>query len=522
MTMDDVGDIEDLISSVADVAEIGRVKPRNIVSLRPKVKVKPRRQTDHPPSQIPGTQTIFIKTWGCSHNSSDGEYMAGLLSNYGYKITEDKTIADLWILNSCTVKNPAEDHFRNEISTGKKSGKFVVVAGCVPQGDQKSSFIQNLSVIGVQQIDRVVEVVEETLKGHTIRLLGQKKINGKKDGGARLQLPKMRKNKLIEIIAISTGCLNQCTYCKTKHARGNLGSYPPDEIVQRAIESFNEGAVELWLTSEDTGAYGLDIQTNLPELLWRLVAIIPEGCMMRIGMTNPPYILNHLEEIAKILSHPRVYAFLHVPVQSGSNQVLADMKREYSIEEFETVVTFLRQRVPGVSIATDIICGFPTETEEDFSETMSVCEKYRFPSLFINQFYPRKGTPAARMPKIPTDMVKIRTKRLTELFHSYTTYDHRIGEVQEILITEEAKNGIELIGHNKYYEQVLVAKEPELMGKCIKVIVKSAKKHCLIAEMVDKPRIFKHNLQKINDMYSIWPVFALLVCVLARILWLLV
>lgn len=293
--MEDVGDIEDLISSIADVAEIGRVKPRNIVSLRPKVNDKPLREIHQPSSQVPGTQTIFIKTWGCSHNSSDGEYMAGLLSNYGYKITENKAIADLWILNSCTVKNPAEDHFRNEISAGKKSGKFVVVAGCVPQGDKKSSFIQNLSVIGVQQIDRVVEVVEETLKGHTIRLLGQKKINGKKDGGARLQLPKMRKNKLIEIIAISTGCLNQCTYCKTKHARGNLGSYPPDEIVQRAIESFNEGAVELWLTSEDTGAYGLDIQTNLPELLWRLVAIIPEGCMMRIGMTNPPYILNHLE-----------------------------------------------------------------------------------------------------------------------------------------------------------------------------------------------------------------------------------
>lgn len=162
---------------------------------------------------------------------------------------DDKNIADLWILNSCTVKNPAEDHFRNEIVAGKKSGKFVVVAGCVPQGDKNSSLTQNLSVIGVQQIDRVVEVVEETLKGlfnkisflqknyfylfstgHTIRLLGQKKINGKKDGGARLQLPKIRKNKLIEIIAISTGCLNQCTYCKTKHARGNLGSYPPGNL----------------------------------------------------------------------------------------------------------------------------------------------------------------------------------------------------------------------------------------------------------------------------------------------------
>lgn len=189
--MDDVNDIEDLILSMADAAEIGRNKPRNVVNLRHKVKDRPiqAQEVDYNLlSQVPGTQTIFIKTWGCSHNSSDGEYMAGLLSHYGYKITgkiyfrkipycdfictlklhfiiDDKTIADLWILNSCTVKNPAEDHFRNEITAGKKSGKFVVVAGCVPQGDQKSSFIQSLSVIGVQQIDRVVEVVEETLKG---------------------------------------------------------------------------------------------------------------------------------------------------------------------------------------------------------------------------------------------------------------------------------------------------------------------------------------------------------------------
>ncbi|XP_050436726.1 threonylcarbamoyladenosine tRNA methylthiotransferase [Adelges cooleyi] len=519
--MEDVDDIEDLISAVADVAETGREKPRISVTTRIKNKNKKANEIILPSPQVPGTQSIFIRTWGCSHNSSDGEYMAGLLASYGYTITDDKEKADLWILNSCTVKNPAEDHFRNEITDGKKSGKFIVVAGCVPQGDPKSSFIQNLSVIGVQQIDRVIEVVEETLKGHTVRFLGQKKINGKKDGGARLQLPKIRKNKLIEIIAISTGCLNQCTYCKTKHARGNLGSYPPDEIVQRAIESFEEGAVELWLTSEDTGAYGLDIGTNLPELLWRLVAIIPEGCMMRIGMTNPPYILNHLEEIAKILSHPRVYAFLHVPVQAGSNQVLADMKREYSIEEFETVVNFLRQKVPGVSIATDIICGFPTETEEDFAETMRVCEKYKFPSLFINQFYPRKGTPAARMPKIPPDLVKHRTKRLTDLFHSYTTYDHRVGELQNILITEEAKSGTELIGHNKYYEQVLIANRPELMGKFVTVIVRSAKKHCLIADTVQDQTVLKKKNDLNAKLHFIWPVFALIFCILARLFWML-
>lgn len=128
--------------------------------------------------------------------------------------------------------------------------------------------------MGVQQIDRVVEVVEETLKGHTVRLLQQKKENGKRVAGAKLALPKVRKNPLIEIIPINTGCLNQCTYCKTKHARGDLVSYTPDEIVERAIQAFDEGCCEIWLTSEDTGTYGRDIDSSLPELLWKLVEVI--------------------------------------------------------------------------------------------------------------------------------------------------------------------------------------------------------------------------------------------------------
>ena len=134
--------------------------------------------------------------------------------------------------------------------------------------------------------------------------------------------------------------------------------------------------------------------------------------MLRIGMTNPPYILDHLEEIAKILNHPKVYSFLHVPVQSGSDSVLGDMKREYCSKDFERVVDFLKEKVPGVNIATDIICGFPTETEADFRMTMDLCEKYKFSSLFINQFFPRPGTPAALLPRIKADHVKLRTKEL--------------------------------------------------------------------------------------------------------------
>ncbi|XP_014682017.1 PREDICTED: threonylcarbamoyladenosine tRNA methylthiotransferase-like [Priapulus caudatus] len=405
--------------------------------------------------------------------------MAGQLASYGYTITDHKDSADLWLLNSCTVKSPAEDHFRNAITEANKKQKHVVVAGCVPQAAPRVSYMKGLSIVGVQQIDRVVEVVEETLKGNSVRLLGQKKQDGKKSGGARLDLPKIRRNPLIEILAVNTGCLNQCTYCKTKHARGDLGSYPIDDLVARAKESFDEGVCEIWLTSEDTGAYGKDIGVTLPNLLWKLVETIPEGAMMRIGMTNPPYILEHLEEMAAVLNHPRVYAFLHVPVQSASDSVLMDMKREYCRDDFCQIVDFLRERVPGITIATDVICGFPTETEEDFKETMDLVSQYRFPSLFINQFFPRPGTPASKMRQVPAQEIKKRTKAISELFQSYRPYDHKVGEKQRILVTEVAFDKKNFVGHNKFYEQVIVPGDERLMGRMLDVEIVTVGKHYL-------------------------------------------
>nr|XP_034831530.1 threonylcarbamoyladenosine tRNA methylthiotransferase [Maniola hyperantus] len=522
-----IDDIEDLISS-QDITPKERYASRKNVSVRSKKKdtkdLEPVEKVVLE-SVVPGTQTIYMKTWGCAHNNSDSEYMAGLLAAQGYKLTEDKWQAQLWLLNSCTVKSPAEDHFKNEIELGQSRGIHVVLAGCVPQGAPRAAYLQGLSVVGVQQIDRIVEIVEETLKGHTVRLFSQKKTDGgKKAGGASLLLPKVRKNPLIEIIPINTGCLNQCTYCKTKHARGELGSYPPEEIVERARQSFKEGVCEIWLTSEDTdlacrgelgsypleeiverarqsfkegvceiwltsedtGTYGRDIGTTLPALLWQLVEVIPEGCRLRLGMTNPPYILEHLAEIAQIMHHPRVYKFLHVPVQSGSDEVLSDMKREYTRADFERVVDYLRFKVPGMTIATDIICGFPTETEANFEDTMSLCKKYKFPSLFINQFFPRPGTPAAKMQRVPGQEVKKRTKQLSDFFRSYEPYGHKIGETQEVLVTDISHDKNYYVAHNQYYEQVLVPKEDTYMGKMLPVQITSATKFSMMGQPIGK------------------------------------
>ncbi|KNE63754.1 MiaB-like tRNA modifying enzyme, archaeal-type [Allomyces macrogynus ATCC 38327] len=439
----------------------------------------------------PGKAKVYVRTWGCSHNNSDSEYMAGILASHGYTIVATGDDADLWVLNGCTVKNPSEQTFVNAIRQAQDKGKKVVLAGCVTQAAPRNKMWDGLSIIGVQQIDEVVYVVEETLLGHSVRLMDPKKEPGTKvrAGGAKLALPKIRKNPLIEIIAINTGCLNQCTYCKTKHARGELASYPVAEIVARVRQVLAEGIVEIWLTSEDTGTYGRDIGTDLPTLLWAILAELPtEGSvMLRVGMTNPPYILEHLPAMAEILRDARVYAFLHVPVQAAADRVLLDMRRQYSQAEFRQVVDYLREHVPGMTIATDIICGFPTESDADFDETLDLVREYQFPVLHISQFYPRPGTPAARMPRLPTQVVKQRSRAITALFESYHPYDHLRGETMRVLVTDTASDGKHYVAHNKAYQQVLVPMRDGYLGKLLDVEIVDTAKHCLFGRPVGAP-----------------------------------
>eukprot|EP01043_Picozoa_sp_COSAG02_P047934 COSAG02_NODE_4650_length_5132_cov_2.192690_1_plen_651_part_00 len=486
---------------IDDLEDIVPAGGGDVLRRPPKQAVVPKRARRRPAQSgdvystvegsIPGTQTVHVKTWGCSHNNSDGEYMAGILQSYGYTVTDKMEDADLWVLNSCTVKNPSESHFVTTIRQAKEAGKHVVVAGCVPQGDRKNRDLEGLSVVGVQQIDRVVEVVEETLKGNTVQLFGHRRTEaGKKDGGARLSLPKIRKNRLVEIIPINTGCLNQCTYCKTVHARGSLGSYQPGEIVERVRNVLKEGVREIWITSEDLGAYGRDIGTSLPEMLWQVVDLLPEGTMMRLGMTNPPYILEHRVEIAKILNHPRVYEFIHIPVQSGSNQVLSDMRRQYTVADFSLLVDHLRQHVPGMTIATDVICGFPTESDDDFAGTVALVEKYHFPVLYISQFYPRPGTPAASMKQAKTQIKKQRSRAISAIFKSQREGREaeklaKTGKRHWVLVTDRAADGVHLVAHNKAYEQVLLPDLPGLMGAWVEVEVTEVGKFHLMANLCD-------------------------------------
>lgn len=184
-----------------------------------------------------------------------------------------------------------------------------------------------------------------------------------------------------------------------------------------------------------------------------------------------------------------------------------------------------------MTIATDIICGFPTETAKNFEETLDLCRKYKFPSLFINQFFPRPGTPAALLPRIPTQEVKQRTKLLTDLFYSYQPYDHKINEIQEVLVTEISHDKKHYVGHNKFYEQVLVPLKKEFMGKLLKVRIVKTSKFSMIGEPSDEAKMpgLTHPLEKgqisgvavVNsvDQTFIFGLIVVIISIMLRIFW---
>lgn len=494
-------DIEDLVDSATDGGG-GAARPTRA----PAVTVRAHTGRAAPPAAataaasaegVPGTQTVYVKTYGCSHNHSDSEYMCGLLAAYGYAISAQPDGASAWLVNSCTVKGPSQDHLLTDVRRAREAGVPIVVAGCVSQAHPDLEALRGLSVVGVEQIDRIVEVVGLALQGHSVRFLERRAAGA---GPPPLDLPKVRRNAWVEIVPVNLGCLGACTYCKTVHARGRLQSYPLGALVERARAAVADGVRELWLTSEDLGAYGRDIGTDAPTLLRALLerALPPSGVMVRVGMTNPPYILEHLDELAALLADPRVYSFLHVPVQSGSDRVLSAMNREYTVAEFRHVADTLLAALPELTLATDVIVGFPGETEAEHAETMALVREYRFPVLNVSMFYPRPGTPAARMPgRLPTHVVKARSREVSELFRSYSTHASLVGTEHTCLVTDVAADGRSLVAHTKGYVQVLLpprpAARPEdaapaaspLLGARVRVRVEAAEKFCVKARLLD-------------------------------------
>lgn len=414
---------------------------------------------------------IFIRTFGCAHNQADSEMMAGQLEKAGHSLVKNEQEADLVLFNSCTVKDPSQKRFLHEVEQAQKQRK-VVVAGCVPQGDPNNQAFSGVSAVGTKQIHKVVDVVERTAKGEVVQELTKTITN------APLLLPTKRRNPLIEIIPVNSGCLGRCTFCKTKHARGHLSSWSEEEIVTKAERAISQGVKELWLTSEDLGAYGRDIGTTIVSLAKKLL-ILKGDFKIRLGMANPPLMFDCIEGLIEVLQHPKCYRFIHIPLQAGSNRVLDAMQREYHVEEFEELVTQLKATIPDITIATDIIVGFPGETEEDFNQTMRVLEKHKFPVVNSSKFYARPGTPAAQMQPVQTHVIKQRSQRLHEWIESQNPYAELKGEC-EVLFTARGRNG-SVLGRSPNYLQVS-AKETSLLGKKANITIEKTDRFCAYAK----------------------------------------
>jgi threonylcarbamoyladenosine tRNA methylthiotransferase CDKAL1 len=393
---------------------------------------------------------IYLETVGCSHNFADSEQMAGLLKKAQFDISDNLEDADVVILNTCTVKGPTENNFYkrlNEIK-GNSPYKIIIIAGCIAQTEPKK--LKKYALVGTKQIHNIVEVVEEALNDNIVKML--------EDGEMPpLNLPRVRKNPIVHIVPISRGCLGACSFCKTKEARGNLESYSIEDIKKEVFCAVNEGAKEIWLTSQDTGCYGFDKKTNLAKLLKELIQI-PGRFKIRIGMMNPDHLLKFKDEFLEVFVSTKIFKFLHLPLQSGSNEVLTNMVRNYTVKEFKGLIKEIKQKFPRVTFATDIIVGFPGETEQQHWETLNAIREISPDVINLSKFWPRPGTKAARMKQLPTEVIKHRSKVITDICHNIFRLQHErwFGWEGEVIIDEKGKENNQWVGRNTSYKPVIV------------------------------------------------------------------
>jgi MiaB-like tRNA modifying enzyme len=274
-------------------------------------------------------------------------------------------------------------------------------------------------------------------------------------------LPKVRLNPVVGIVEIASGCMSECTFCQTKLSKGDLTSYRLGDIVRQVENEISEGCKEIWLTSTDNGCYGFDIGTDLPSLV-NAVSEIPQNFMLRIGMMNPMYMPRIKEKLIESFDNDKVYKFLHIPVQSGSDKVLNDMKRGHTSGTYREIVKKAKERFPEFTISTDIIVGFPSETNEDFEKTVRLLEETRPDVVNLSKYSARPGTEAAEWKQVDVSEVKRRSKIVFDLINKITLENNQrwIGWKGNVLFNEKTEEGIK--GRNFAYKPVFVRDSVEI------------------------------------------------------------
>ena len=414
-------------------------------------------------SKILGNRkAVYAENYGCAANTFDFEILIGQLTVAGYHLTKDINSANIILINTCGVKKPTEDRIVERLHKLSQTKKPLIVTGCLPSINLKAilkAAPDFSAALDPHSVDKILAAVKSAENGEKRRIFVSKK------PVLKLKQPRFNLIPPIEIMSISEGCAGACAFCCVRFARGTLFSYPKEAVVQSLGQAVRNGAKEIWLTSQDTGAYGTDMGTNLAELLQECCKVKGKY-LIRVGMMNPDHVLPMLDKLVDAYLDDKIFKFLHLPVQSGDNVILKKMNREYSTEDYMTIINRFREKIPELTLSTDVICGFPRETQEAFQRTLNLVETVEPDVVNISRFFPRPNTPAEKMKQVAIDEVKARSRTLTQLVKRLSLEKNKkwLGWEGEILIDEKGK-GQSWIGRNFAYKPIVVKDERNLKGK---------------------------------------------------------
>ena len=410
-------------------------------------------------------KSIYIETYGCALNRADSYVMMTLLKSEGYNFVEKPEDADIIILNTCAVRLETEERMKQRIKELNKLSKKLIVAGCMSSAEPATvlSISPNSSLIGPQAVEKIVDIVKSQDRKVIL------------EGDRALITPRVFEGK-IAIIPIADGCAGNCNFCITKLARRKLRSYPLREIVESAKYAIQNNAKEIELTGQDTAAYGLDLggTINLTDVVNK-IAEIDGDFMIRIGMMTPEQAMRIADDIIEVLKNPKVYKFIHLPVQSGDDRVLKLMNRKYTVDEYKELVLEIRRKIPFVNITTDIIIGHPGEDEEAFNNTLSLMKDLRFERIHLAMYSLRPNTRSASMPQVPDSIKKQRMQLANKLYEDigFSVHSEYIGTVSKILTTEHGRKG-SVVGRLINYIPVVIRNENAELGRWYNVKITEA------------------------------------------------
>ena len=436
---------------------------------------------------------FYIRTYGCQMNEHDTEVMAGIFLGLGYELTDVVEDANVILLNTCAIRENAENKVFGELGHLKhlkleKPDLILGVCGCMSQEESVVNKILKTyhhvdMIFGTHNIHRLPEILNEAYmsKEMVVEVWS-------KEGDVIENLPKVRRGNIKAWVNIMYGCDKFCTYCIVPYTRGKERSRRPEDIIQEVRHLAAQGYQEITLLGQNVNAYGKDfedIQYGLGELMDEIRKI--DISRVRFMTSHPRDFDDYLVEV--LAKGGNLVEHIHLPVQSGSTDVLKIMARKYTREHYLELVRKIKAAIPDVALTTDIIVGYPNETEEQFEETMSLYREVGFEAAYTYIYSPREGTPAAKMQdNVPMEVKKERLQRLNALVNqsSQEALQTYKGKIVEVLVEGESKNNPDVLAGYTRKSKLVNFKAPKTtIGKLIKVKITETKTWSLNGEMVE-------------------------------------